>query len=678
MATPKWMSAKPVEQTKQPAWMSAKPVEEQAAQDPPQKPARAQPSPGIIERVAYSTPVQAITDIPYAAAQVVLSGPDKIAGIPTSGLDLIFPGARAKLRELVQRQINERAMRYKALPENQNVMADINEGIITAVASAKLPGMANPQTSIAAQGATGAMMTPVTGKSEDVATGKLVQGGVGGTVGAVFGGAGKVIEKVRGELPLAMQALQETADKWGVKLRAGDLSKGVASVEDIASRMPLSGTDDFLTAQQSEAKRAAETFVSKLRAKVGSGQGTASEMAMGAGRDNHAADKAIGREIYEAEARLAGTKEAPRNNIIAAMNEERALNARQSSPDKGLESDFANRIRRLTQTSDRAKKAGETPMDRSYKGLESLRSEFWKEAKKYQPGSPEYARYMKLADAAEKDMDAFVENAGIPELKGVHDVARNWWRTKVKNYSPDSKEYAAWAKQIRGKDLDAEKVMDFFVQAGQDGKAKYFYNGLDGKGRAAVRWGMANDALKKATDETTGHFSPGTFATEFKRLQDASDVFFTGKEKWELDGFVKLMRAVDRSGSANSTIKTGWGSIGAAVGTGEMAGAGSALAMGHPLTAAAMLTPSGAARAFKMLTTSEAGKRLLLASSSLSPGSKGMNIILERELPKVLGVSSGATATPKGASPTLPSNPVPAFAQNNEDIPFPPIAALQP
>jgi hypothetical protein len=439
-------------------------------------------------------------------------------------------------------------------------------------------------------------------------------------------------------------------------------------MEDATGRIPLSGMGDFEAAQQQQAQNAAQQFVDGLKAKV-QGAGTPSEIAQASGRTNHAADLAVGHSLYDAGADLAGPAEAPRNNVIGAMQEALADNARASKPDQALADDLTTRIRRLTQTSTEAERAGEVPMERSYQGIKDLATEFWKESKKYDVGTPENALYTKLSGAARQDLTDFANNSGNEQLKTVTNLANDWWKNKVKNYSPDSLDYGSWAKQLSGKDLDPERVMDFFIQAGQEGKAKYFYNGLDDNGRAAVRWGIANDAFNKATGGTVAPgnapFSPATFASEIERQQAADGVFFKGEDKFQLDGFTNLMRAVQRSGSANSTIKTGFGALPAQIAVGEGGGVmGSlvaGLATGHPglgvAGAGAAVAPSVIARTIlKPLFTTDAGKRILLNAADVQPGSKAMNSILINQLPTVLGVSAGRMGSSTASAPENPND----------------------
>lgn len=273
-------------------------------------------------------------------------------------------------------------------------------------------------------------------------------------------------------------------------------------------------------------------------------------------------------------------------------------------------------------------------MDRTFTGLSDLRSEFLKEARQYELGTKENARFTKWAEAVERDMDTFVDREDNPALRGVYDQAKSWWRQRVKNYSPDSQEYAAWAKSMRGKDLDPEKVMDAFIRSNEDGKAKYFYAGLDENGRSAVRWGMAKDALDTATNKGTQPFSPARWATEFTKKQEALGTFFRGEDKWMMDGFNKLMRALEDVPQGEATHRTGKAAIfpmiAGSQGSAALASAGSLVA-GNPgmaaVSAAGAVTPSIAGKLGTWLFTSPAGKRMLLSASTAAKDTTALAVL---------------------------------------------------
>jgi len=594
-----------------------------------------------------------------------------------------IPGVPETARQWVNNSIRGREQEYEELPMNQTPVAGLTRGLVMA---ATVPGSAG--TSLAARtipqaigagakvGAGYGLATPTVmpegATVEDFAKAQAKQAGLGAATGAIMqpalekvlvplGGAiGRGAGWIKSKLPPAMQELQDISEKWKINPTAATFNRNLAKKEDALANIPYSGMTEAQISARAEADAAAQRLVDQLKAEV-KGAGTPSEIAMKSGRENQAANNAIGHQIYDAEAKQAGNAEVPKNNIINAINEELKANKLTSKPDKGLESDFGTRLRRLQQTPQEALNAGEQPMDASWQGMTQLKSEFWKEAHKYEKGTPEYARYMKLSDAVIKDQDAFAANSGDPALQGVHDVARQWWRTKVKNYSPDSFEYSNWAKNLSGKDLDPEKVQDFFVKAGQDGKAKYFYNGLDENGRAAVRAGIVDDAYQYATGGENKTFSPAMFATYLEKRQESTKVFFRGADKLEIEGFKNLMRAMEDVGGAGKKVFTGKANApilwAGAQGAGLLAAGHSVLTGNIPgaaLGLAEVTAPTIIGKAGTALLTTPAGKRMLLAASDLDPGGEAMKTLLQNQLPKVLAASAARENTQKEKKPSTP------------------------
>lgn len=492
--------------------------------------------------------------------------------------------------------------------------------------------------------------------------------GPGQVIGEGLGaGVQKANQVINGKLPEALQSIQDLADKWHIKIRAGDLSKNAQTVEEGIGRIPLSGQDAAASVTQRDADLAAQSYVSQLKSKV-MGEGTPSEIQMQSARKNAAADNFVGHEIYQAGEKLAGSAQAPRNNTISEMQTFISKEGKKSKPDQALIDDLNDRIRRLTQTSAEAIKAGETPMDKSYGGIKDLVSEFYEKANEFEKGTREYAMYSRLGAAARQDMQDFADNSGNEALKSVTKLGNDWWHRKVKDYSPDSRDYAMWAKNLRGKDLDPEHVQDFFDQAGQAGKAKYFYNGLDENGRAAVKWGLANDAYKFATKADASGipsqgFSPKEWANYLRAHSETSKVFFQGNDAKELAGFNNLMSHIERAGSAGSTIKTGWGALMPYIGVGEASGVAAAMIHGQPAEAALAMAPSVVARLAKPLFTTETGKRLLLGAAYQKVGSKAFDNMVQSQIPRVMTAGAGmdrfqkTTNPPEQPSPVVPQVP---------------------
>lgn len=492
-----------------------------------------------------------------------------------------------------------------------------------------------------------------------VAIGTAAGGALPVTVEPAVNATLRAAGKVPAYFTKAVQELKDLGDRFKINIPAGNLDRGFGKAQDSMNHIPFSGMPAEYEKTRQQAEDAAKGLIEKLRGKF-KGQGTASEVARASAAANQKANNEIGHQLYDVVGELAGTTESPRANVLRAIEELNAKQAAGASPNTKLfnqngTGELDTIWRRLTQTSTEAQRLGETPMDRSYNGMKDLASEMWKKSKEFPQGSPEHAMYVRLSQAARKDMDEFAANSGNPALQGAHQVANTWWRTKVKDYSPDSKEYAAWANSLKGKDLDPEKVMDTFIQSGQDGKARYFYNGLDENGRAAVRFGIVQDAYKKATDGGNKPFSPASFNTYLKNLQDATGVFFKGQDKWELDGLAKVMQALDNISTGQMVHQTGKAAIMPYLAKGQfgaMGASGMAALTGHPDlalgAAASAAMPSLIGKAGTKLMTTPAGKRLLLAASSLGADSPALHLLLTTKLPQIAGVSAGST---KGATP---------------------------
>ena len=237
--------------TGKPAWFGAN---GQPAEDTTQH------KPTLLEHVMFSSPIQGITNVPASALQMVA----QIPGVPKSA------------REWVQNLINDRQRAFKALPENQTWMADLNSGIAgTAALGALVPGLSGGP--IVAQGAAQAMMQPVEGNVEDVAQNKLIQGGAGAaTAGAlkVAGkGVGALINKARsiGSTPAPAELLDELGSKLGGK-SPGQALQDAANDKYNAAWDLFHKAMDPVDAEAGGAKMDYGTAIDKLKDVLGVGQ----------------------------------------------------------------------------------------------------------------------------------------------------------------------------------------------------------------------------------------------------------------------------------------------------------------------------------------------------------------------------------------------------------------------
>ena len=116
---------------------------------------------------------------------------------------------------------------------------------------------------------------------------------------------------------------------------------------------------------------------------------------------------------------------------------------------------------------------------------------------------------------------------------------------------------------------------------------------------------MAENAINKATNESTGNFSPAKFAGELERLTEPYESIFKGQAKSEMDGLIKLTRHIERAGQYKENPPTGNRVIPWLV-----AGATAI----DPTTA---IRVGGLSVFAKAMLTTRAGKNLLLAANKL-------------------------------------------------------------
>jgi hypothetical protein len=212
------------------------------------------------------------------------------------------------------------------------------------------------------------------------------------------------------------------------------------------------------------------------------------------------------------------------------------------------------------------------------------------------------------------DMDRFAQNNG-QQLKTAWKNADNFYQNAVVPYKDPQ---LAKALTNASPDEIYSKFVTYGPREGGKGtsRAQRFYNALDEKGRAAVRYGMVSDALENAVNADKRTFSPASFATSLDRHAAAKGVFFKGQDKAEIDGFRNLMRHVDRAPAAVSKPDTGVKL--APLGVGLVAGGGAVAAPG------ATLAGIGGAYGLRLLMTTRTGRNFLLASSRLKPGSPAL------------------------------------------------------
>lgn len=460
----------------------------------------------------------------------------------------------------------------------------------------------------------------------------MAGGAVGQAGGELIGaGASKVIGKAvnarKGKLKPKYQEVDNLGKQYDIPTTVGDIKGGGIgkNIETQLERVPVVGISKLRTTQHDKSLAAA-TRVSKkfknlmdetdykaipaMQRAAQQGDRNASRVL---GIVNDAGDdtgrilqasaevkgwrqSAIATKLYnrvDDEVIKAGNGTVPTNRTQAALADALDKQAASLAPDGVL-------LRELTKISDNLANPSKP---KTFKNTRLLRSQLGDLADKY--GSPingnkAAARvFGDVKRAVDDDIADFAANSGSTAIKTAYKKADKFYAGVMK--SKDS----AITKAMQSNKPD--EVFDKFIKAGKGDAAQNFANSLDDKGRAALRYQMVDDAMTKAWNENKEAFSPAKFAGKFEELAEPYTRLFKGDDKKQMDGFIKLMRHVERAGQFKENPPTG-------VRLGDVAMIGTALA-------SVPLAFKGASVSLlaRTLFTTKAGKNLLLAADNLPP-----------------------------------------------------------
>ena len=458
------------------------------------------------------------------------------------------------------------------------------------------------------------------------AAGGAIGQGVGEKVGSAIGKAvTKAVNARRGNLAPAYKEIDDLGKQFDVRTSVGDIKGGgvIKNTETHLERIPIVGMGKFREGQHSQAKAASRKITGKLKAVMADTDYKALptiRQAADAGDRNAArvlnivetAGDDTGR-VLQASAEVRAFREgkiasrlydkvdeavaASGNDIvtptksIAALDDALQKQADSLAPDDVLQ-------RELSAISDRI---NNPDISKSFSNMRLLRSQLGDLADKY--GSPVNGNkaaakvFADVKQAVDDDIADFALNSGNAAIKKAYQRADKFYKNAMKR-----------ADKAIANAMDSNKpdeIYKAFIKTGQGDRANNFYRALDPKGQAALRYQMADEAINKATNESTGSFSPANFAKEFERLSDPYSNIFKGDDKKQMDGLVKLMRHVERAGQYKENPPTG-------VRLTDVAMVGGAVS--NPIGTAKI---AGMAALAKTLLTTNAGKNLLLAANKL-------------------------------------------------------------
>lgn len=550
------------------------------------------------------------------------------------------------------------------------------------------------------RGAGGGAMMPVTG-SEDFASQKAKQVGIGAALGPVAEGAGKLVANttgralgaLRGEMQPGPAATQQLGKDMGVQLTAGDLApqnKGLTGIEGALEnqRLPFASMVPTRNAQQAQAQAVAQkeldaqhkalvnaTYmdVDKLRA-LAKGQSTRSaearkvvQMMDEAGPDERAIMQASGNnrwltmkllsdKRFDKVTELAGDTPVPATSTLKALDD--AIKAASKVVDTdpaslaqlhkwkaalGGKADDADPIEDAVAFMDGTPTApGVEVVPNTYGRMREFRSDLRKRinAATTNETTDSSKLFLKnIAASVEDDMDAFAQST--PKLAEANQIAQDFYRKQVVPYQKQKLASALTAD-------DPDQIYGAFIRSQAEGRGDYaaqrLFTALDGKGKQAVRYGIVKQAMAQATDGD--EFSP----TAFRKALEGTEykTYFKGADLARVDKIIQLfghLRHADPEHLKKYSPMLG-GQMGLG-GTG-LAGAVGGIAAGNPIGAALSVGGViGGAKLLRFLMTSDSGKKLLFSQNVFNKGGskEGTGKLIDelvRRMSSEAGTVSGA------------------------------------
>lgn len=472
-------------------------------------------------------------------------------------------------------------------------------------------------------------------------------GAVGGAVGSAVGkklgdGVTKAINIKQGRMAPAAQEVNNLGKKFNVKTSAGDINRNplVQKTEVQMESIPIVGTTKFRQTQQAQVKDAAVKVVDALKTKLddvdykaipkiqaaanagdknairilgvvnGAGDDTGKILQAAAEIKNWRGQR-VASQMYEQVGRLAGSGTVAPNKTVQAIDNVIAADSK-VTPNKELLGEI-NSIR---------KNLLDPNINTNFKEMRAVQSRLGEIVDEWGRQGKSTSGLTQIRTAIDDDILDFAQSSGntklLSELKRANALYGQLQKGKDKAFANVSRS------------IESDQIFNNFMKVGKGDKAANFYKNLDPKGQAALRYQMAQNALDKATNESTGTFSPAKFAQEFERMNAPYSNIFKGSDKAQMDGFVKLMRHVERAGQYMENPPTGNRVIPYLLG---------GAAVMEPTTIATTGALSGT---MKLLFTTEAGKRILLAAKDVPPNSPQMaNLLMQAQK---LATTGGASA----------------------------------
>ena len=502
----------------------------------------------------------------------------------------------------------------------------------------------------------------------------IILGAVGGAAGNVIGKAvGSAVSRgynaVKNNTSTSVQDILNESAKHNVRVSVGDVGKNpiIQKAEVLNEQVPIFGTSSFRAAQQKEAKNAATNIVEKLRNKMSdadykslsnikksasNGDKNAirimkvvNEAGEDSGKILQAAaeiknwrGQRMASSLYDRVGKIAGLSPVLPGKTIQTIDNVIA-NDSKVVPNKELLNELLNIKNNLA----------DPAINTHFGEMRSARSRLGELVDEWGRQGKSTGDLTKIRSAIDDDISEFALNSGNQNLMSEFKRANSFYQQL------QSSKDKSLASAMRSQTPD--EIFNQFIKVGKGDRAANFYQNLDPKGQAALRYEMANQALSKATNQSNDVFSPAKFALEFERLYEPYQNIFKGSEKAEMDGFVKLMRHAERAGQYAENPPNG-----------------NRLAFGAITVANLPLATKIAAQAAltKALFTTDIGRRILLASRDLPADSPKLANLLKQaqQLTMVSGSNAKQPSNSDKPTPGSTTYGVASTALNPDNAPL--------
>jgi hypothetical protein len=491
----------------------------------------------------------------------------------------------------------------------------LGEAVGTAAPYAIIPGGAEEGLGMRAltSAAQGALMGETSFVPEDGS--RIKQALTGAAVGAgaslALSAAGKPINAALGNAPETKAA--RLAKQHGIRTTLGEETGNplVQHAETLLEKVPVVGIGGFRKAQMEEANDAANRFISKY-------------IVNPEAADIEAANRDFTSGLYE----QLKTKVAGVENQAIAPSETRRASAEllDRYPDtfklfqdtktealiKNIVTDTSDKVtpKSASLVLDKAGKPFVTaesrePMSATFNQMWELRKgvgQKLKQAKKKLESGDidqtQYGQMSALYSAISKDIDKWIDSIRRPDIKESFSAANDAYKTYVAKYDILQNAYT---------------------------KAK----------------------VKVGTEDM---ISPQKLSTNLTKMldKDTKRKVFTPEETKQISGLANIMQIVKRAGQYTENPPTGqrWGAAGSLAAPAAIA----KFVAGNPAAIKVLATEAGTAALGRFLTTTPAGKRLVMAASRVEPGSPSMAKLMEQiytQAPKFAAAAAQDKSTPK-------------------------------